>query len=363
MSKNLEEKVNFGIVRYANCWEDAHLLLHALKPTKGDRILSIASGGDNSFSLLCNDPEVVIAVDISLPQLHLIELKYCAIKLLERNEIISFLGFTPGEKRMDIFDKIKVHLSPAARSFWEGKLPDIKSGIIHSGKFEKYFQLFVRRILPLVHSQKTVNDLLAAKTAQEQVYFYNHKWNNWRWRILFKIFFSKILMGNLGRDKAFLAEVKVKVGPHIFNRAEQELQSVHAQQNGFLRYALTAGFGDWLPHYLRKEIFFSIKENIHKLQLQHAPLDRLLLTQKKFDCMNLSNIFEYMNPRVFKNTGTIIINSIAKKGRIAYWNLMVPRSLAVTFPENLLRENTSLLLKHDEGFFYDRFNLDVAHES
>lgn len=363
MSKNLEEQVDFGIVRYANCWEDADLLLDALKPKKGDRILSIASGGDNSFSLLCNDPEVVVAADISLSQLHLIELKSCAIKLLERNEIISFLGFTPGENRLGVFNKLKVHLSPAARSFWEGKLPDIKSGVIYSGKFEKYFQLFVRRILPLVHSQKTINDLLAEKTAEEQVYFYKHNWNTGRWRILFKIFFSKILMGKLGRDKAFLSEVKVKVGPHIFNRAAQELQSVHAQQNGFLRYALTAGFGDWLPHYLRKENFFLVKMNIHKLQLHHAPLDELLLTQKKFDCMNLSNIFEYMNPRAFKNTGTIIIKKIAKKGRIAYWNLMVPRSLAVTFPGNLSQENTSLLLKHDAGFFYDRFNLDVAHES
>lgn len=52
---------DFSFVRYANCWEDANLLIKSLLPTAGKRILSIASAGDNSLSMLVEGSEVVAA--------------------------------------------------------------------------------------------------------------------------------------------------------------------------------------------------------------------------------------------------------------------------------------------------------------
>ncbi|MFL5754490.1 MAG: DUF3419 family protein, partial [Bacteroidia bacterium] len=48
MKEQLTERVNFEFIRYANCWEDADVLLEGLAPKNGGRILSIASAGDNS---------------------------------------------------------------------------------------------------------------------------------------------------------------------------------------------------------------------------------------------------------------------------------------------------------------------------
>src|SRR5437773_3458117 len=64
----IEERARFGYVRYANCWEDANVLCDALEPAPGKRILSIASGGDNSFALAADGAHVV-AVDLSEAQL------------------------------------------------------------------------------------------------------------------------------------------------------------------------------------------------------------------------------------------------------------------------------------------------------
>lgn len=50
--KKIEERVRFDAIRYANCWEDADILMTALEPAAGKRILSIASAGDNSLALL-----------------------------------------------------------------------------------------------------------------------------------------------------------------------------------------------------------------------------------------------------------------------------------------------------------------------
>ena len=46
----IQNRAAFDLVRYANCWEDADILLEALAVKQGDRCLSIASAGDNSSS-------------------------------------------------------------------------------------------------------------------------------------------------------------------------------------------------------------------------------------------------------------------------------------------------------------------------
>jgi S-adenosylmethionine-diacylglycerol 3-amino-3-carboxypropyl transferase len=38
-STDKRNKVNFNILRYANCWEDADILLEGLQPQPGSKIL------------------------------------------------------------------------------------------------------------------------------------------------------------------------------------------------------------------------------------------------------------------------------------------------------------------------------------
>ena len=90
--KQLTEKVAFDLIRYANCWEDPEVLLQGLNAPPGSKILSVGSAGDNSFSLLTTDPELVVAVDVNQIQLHLIELKKVCFAQLSHAEMICFLG-------------------------------------------------------------------------------------------------------------------------------------------------------------------------------------------------------------------------------------------------------------------------------
>src|SRR5450432_1124947 len=101
-NEDLTNKVDFTIIRYANCWEDADILLQGLSPAEGNKILSIGSAGDNSFSLLTTNPEIVVAIDINKIQLYVIELKKAAIKKLNYEEALQFLGFTFCEKRIEL---------------------------------------------------------------------------------------------------------------------------------------------------------------------------------------------------------------------------------------------------------------------
>lgn len=356
MSKTLDQ-VRFDFIRYANCWEDAELLLHELNLAPEARVLSIASAGDNSFSLLSTGAREVVAVDLNPVQLYLIELKTAAIRQLNREAYLAFIGFRPSQHRQKVLAALSPLLSSKAQEYWARHQDQVLSGIVHAGKFEQYFQLFACKVLPLIHSKRKVEELLTEKTAEEQQQFYHKKWNNWRWKGLFRLFFSRWVMGRLGRDPAFLREVEVAVGQTIYQQAARQLAAVHASKNWMLRYALTGKFGTHLPHYVLEENYPKVKANLSKLTLMQGSVEDALKTGEKYDAFNLSNIFEYLPEQVAKKIGTELVQAAAPGARLAYWNLMVPRSLATMLPKHLQALGAAEY-PNDRGFFYRQFHLD-----
>lgn len=351
------QHVDFNLIRYANCWEDAGILSEALDIPKGGRILSVASAGDNSFSLLLKEPDLLVAVDVSEVQLFLVGLKKACIKNLEQAETLRFLGFTDGNDRKALFEKIRHDLSTEALEYWQDHFTQIEAGVIHQGKFERYFQFFVRKILPWIHTKKTVAALFKEKNAQEQQTFYRNTWNTWRWRLLFKIFFSRWVMGKFGRDPEFLKQVSLNVSDYIFGRAERELSGTQLFGNFILRYNLTAGFGTLLPHYLQPQNYERIKTQIDRLTLHKGFAEDAIAAYGSFDAMNLSNIFEYPDKEQFAGLAAKLHAGLNRGGKVAYWNLMVHRQLSDLFPESLrhLTDISETLKSKDKGFFYSNF--------
>lgn len=353
-------KVKFDLIRYANCWEDADVLLKALQVRPGGRVLSIGSAGDNSFSLLTQEPEIVVAADLSKVQLNLIELKKAAISELNREEYMAFVGFLPSNDRLETFQRIKQKLSEEARTYWNHFQELIEAGIIHQGKFEKYFRLFAHKILPLIHTPKRINGLFLPKNGVEQKAYYEQHWNNLRWRLLFRIFFGKMVMGRVGRDPEFLKQVDIPVSTFIFQMAEKELSHTKAQVNYMLYYTLNGVYGAGLPHYVREENYPKVKANLDRLHLFQGTAENALLQFPEISYMNLSDIFEYMNPELFGDVSGKLRDRSATDVRIAYWNLMVPREISQVLPRdfNLDKSLSEKLSEEDKGFFYRKFIID-----
>src|SRR5512136_3243505 len=98
-------------LRYAQCWEDADVLLEALDIRPGDVCLSIASGGDNTLAILSRGPERVIAVDRNPAQIACLELKVAAYRLLEYEEVRELLGSLPSWRREWLYRRVRSSLS------------------------------------------------------------------------------------------------------------------------------------------------------------------------------------------------------------------------------------------------------------
>lgn len=348
-------QVDHDYIRYANCWEDADLLLQSLGIEGGDKVLSVGSAGDNSFSLLTGDPEVVVAVDINPIQLNLIELKKAAFKGLEYQEFLAFLGFIESNDRLSLFRKVARYLDTDLKRFWAIRYEQIEAGIIYQGKFEKYFGTFKDRVLPFVHSRKRINGLFEAKDDALQAKFFTKKWNSIKWRGLFKVFFSKFVMGRLGRDPKFLDEVEIPVADFILNQAKNHLASKECQKNYFLDFILRGKFQIALPHYAREENFISIKNNVEKLETFEGYASDAFEKYQAFNKFNLSNIFEYMNIDTFENVVSEMVQAGVKGAKYAYWNLMVPRNMSTVYPK---LKRVDLGAYNDNGFFYSKFHIN-----
>ena len=203
MPSEAAARADFTSIRYAQVWEDADVLLDALDVRPGDTCLSIASAGDNALALLTKQPARVIALDLSPAQLACLALRVAAYRTLAHGELLELIGSRASDRRLDLYRRCRAGLDEDSRRFWDANQELVTRGIGSAGKFERYFALFRTRVLPLVHRRATVEALLAARSLDERRRFYERRWNTWRWRLLFRVFFSRFVMGRLGRDPEF----------------------------------------------------------------------------------------------------------------------------------------------------------------
>ncbi len=353
-------RADFSRVRYAQVWEDADVLLKALDVQPADTVISIASAGDNALALLGVGAERVVALDLNPAQLACLELRVAAFRELSHEELLVLIGSRPADaaRRNALFERCRPMLSSAVRSFWDAQPDAIAQGIGAAGKFENYFRLFRTRMMPLVHRRKTVDALLRGGSPEEREAFYEGRWNTWRWRLLFKVFFSRFVMGRLGRDPAFFKYVEGSVADRILARTRHALVALNPAENPYLHWILTGTHGAALPWALRAENFEKIRSRLdrlewHELSLE-AFLQRDLTAEKRVVKFNLSDIFEYMSAQ---NTAALLeqlANASAPGGRLAYWNMLAPRRRPESLASRLAphEDLEQALFANDKAFFY-----------
>jgi S-adenosylmethionine-diacylglycerol 3-amino-3-carboxypropyl transferase len=347
-------RTDFSGIRYAQCWEDADVLLSALEPGPGKRCLSIASAGDNTLALLSRDPVSVLALDLSPAQLACLELRVAAYRTLQYGELLELIGCVDSDTRPRLYQACRKNLSSSARSFWDDRLDLIAAGVGSVGKFEHYFRMFRERVLPLVHPRHTVRELLRPKSAEERRSFYRNRWNSWRWRLMFRMFFSRRIMGLLGRDPEFFRYVVGSVSERILKRTEYALTELDPAVNPYIHWMLTGRYEGALPAALREENFEPIRRNLDRLEWRCGSLEESLGHDQKFDCFNLSDIFEYMSPSSYEQLLQLIVSSARSGARLAYWNMLAPRRSPDSLATSLrpLAELSSKLFARDQAFFY-----------
>ena len=323
-----ENRVDFSLIRYSQCWEDTEVLLESLNIQENDICFGILSAGDNVFSMLAENPKKVVALDISFPQIALAKLKKEVFNSLSYEEMLEFMGVIKSDKRVETYDRIRENLDKEVKEYWDFNKEAIEKGIIHTGKFEKFFKIFREKILPFVHSKKRVEKLLEKKSRQERIEYYDKYWNNFRWKLMFKLFFSKYIVGKLGRDKEFFRYAEKNISEEMKERSRYALCEQNPYENPYINYILTGNYRkDCLPYFLRKENFDKIRKNLHKVEILKSSVEEYLdQIDFKIDKFNLSDIFEYMSAENYSKLMGKIYDNAENNTLLAYWNLIVERN-------------------------------------
>lgn len=357
MRSAIADAADFSGIRYAQCWEDADVLLRALDIQPGDTCLSIASAGDNTLAMLSRGPARVIALDLSPAQLACLELRVAAYRELAHAELLELIGSRPSGRRGELYRRCRTLLKPETRDFWDQRPQAVEGGIGGAGRFERYLALFRHAVLPLAHSQKRVAQLLRGGTRLEREGFYAEWWDTWRWRLLFRAFFSRFVLGRLGRAPAFFAQVEGGVAERFLARARHALTALDPAANPYLHWILMGRHAAALPGALRPECHEAIRRNLDRLEWRCQSLEDFLAggERLRIDRFNLSDVFEYVPRDHYHRVLESLVAAGRSGSRLVYWNLLAERRRPESLADRLrsLGDLAAHLHALDRAFFYD----------
>lgn len=340
-------------------WEDPESDRAALQIRPGETLLTISSGGCNTLSLLLDDPGHVYAIDINASQSHLLSLKCAAIRQFDAGDLAAFLGLTPCERRLEMFDALLPLPGPAASAYWQARRDVIAAGVAHQGRFERFLRRF-RSFLRLIQGKRRVERLFESKSAEEQRRYYNERWNTFQWRLLFRLAFNKRMLARRGLSADYFRfdDGSSSFADSFFKRAERAFCEIPIGTNYFLAQYLLGRYisTDAVPDYLKPDKLPIIRERLDRIEVITADAKMWLAGHPpaSIDAFSLSNICELMNGEDTAFTFEEVARAARPGARLCFRNLMVPRDVPAALASRIrLRES---LLQRDRSFVYSRVN-------
>jgi len=360
VSKKLSGSKVFRDILYAQCWEDPEMDRMAFDIKPCETVFSITSGGCNAIAFLIDDPAKVICLDLNKYQNYLLNLKLNAFKSLSYNELLEFLGVLHSEQRWYLYEKIRPSLPEKEQLYWNNKKTDINRGIIHCGRYERYMHL-LKNVTNLLIGRKVINKLFNAKSNEERVQLYEKKWDNFRWRLLCRIFLSRTF-ASLLFDKAFYKYLDQGFSFDQYYRsvAKKAVTVLPIKENYFLAYILLGNyFENNYPVYLKEENYELIKNRADRIEtVTSGCLDYFKsLSPDSISKFNFTNIFEWMSLEEFALMLRETIR-IAQNGAIlTYRNHLVTRTRPESLSGQIVPDNDLSLTLHnrDLSFIYKAY--------
>ena len=161
----------------------------------------------------------------------------------------------------------------------------------------------------------------------------------------------------------FSSAVFITLSGEIWKRAERAMSELPTDDNPYLRYTILGSFDGVLPHYAREENFERIRSRLDRLRFVQGAPSELAREDGGYDFLNLSDIFEYMGPDLFRGTVDELTSRSAPGAVYAYYNMMLPRALADVRPGSFTSdaERADSLFAENQAFFYGAYHVDVFH--
>jgi len=358
---NSNGQVQLSKLIFTHNWEDPAMDERALNIQEGDTVFTITSGGCNTLGFLRFNPAKVFCVDINPAQNHLMELKKAAFKKLDYETFSAFIGLKESGKRISFYNILRRELSKEAQQFWDENQSAIERGLIMNGRYERFVKI-AGRLLRILQGNNKTKTFFTLNSLNEQKIFFDSKWDNRRWRWIFKTMFNKKRLAKKGlvADYFHFDDGSSSFSESFYKRASHVMKDIPVQSNYFLQLYFLGHYADNenIPEYLKQENYASIEKNIQKVCPVSADSKYWLEQQpaNMFNAFALSNICELMDDKDTHKLFSEVIRTAKPGARIIFRNLMIPREVPED-QQNCIIKNEELskeLQQQDRSFVYGK---------
>jgi S-adenosylmethionine-diacylglycerol 3-amino-3-carboxypropyl transferase len=347
---------------YSACNEDTRSERVALAIGPEDTVVSIAAGGGRTLSLLAAQPARMIAVDRSVDQLHVLELKAVAMESLEHRELLRFLGVEPEPARLEIFEMLRGSLSPSARRYWDARPHVVEEGLLYAGRAE----VTARRFMGILRAGGLlawVEEWFEQRTLADQEAFLARAKGRLRLlELAIRLYCHPAVVFPLTRDHGFLRSSQGSIGRYMFDRILRWSRT-HLVRDSFALRLFYFGCYDPrgpLPIWLEPEGYARARKALSRLELQHARVEdyaKLVRTDGPLK-WSLSDVSAWMSERTFHD----LVRSLVLRGgpgsRLCARHFAVVRALPLDLRSRLdRREAVAREIDREDASVFWRFEV------
>jgi S-adenosylmethionine-diacylglycerol 3-amino-3-carboxypropyl transferase len=333
-----------GRISYSACNEDSHSELKALKLDPGKRVLCITAGGGRVLNLLHDRPREIVAVDVNPTQNHLLELKIAAMRALDYEPYLAFLGVRPARDRLKVYQGIKPDLSPEAQGYFDANPQIVKKGALYQGSLER-FLVHVARIVHVVRPF-WIKKLFSFEDIEEQRRFLDG-WDTRVWRFVVESLCRRSFLELFSRDPGFWRFVPPEVPLHrrIFDLIERYLGNHLARDSHLLQLVFYARYvyEPAMPIYLQAASYPRVREALKTTQIKQvtAPLTNVLsaAADASFDAYSIADVSSYLSEIDFGALMREIMRTAAPNARLCSRGIFVHRPLPPEFVSKVHRDH------------------------
>lgn len=174
----------FNTLNYTLANEDTTLEMNVLSENVR-HALAVAGSGARVLPLFAKNPEQLTCVDLSREQLLLTELRIESVRVLNREEFLSFWGYPPCLVNPQVRLKVlsELHISQECRSLFENIFKQLGwTSLLYVGRWERTFLKISQlcRVLLGEDSRK----IFAAEKFSEHLLYVTRDFSSFRWNAL-----------------------------------------------------------------------------------------------------------------------------------------------------------------------------------
>ena len=359
------ETALFGSLRYSCVWEDHRLLEEGLAVGPGDDVLSICSAGCNVLNLLLSQPRSLVAIDLNKAQTAQLRLKVAAARRLSWRQFVDFLGAGRAEVPQSLYPQVRPLLSAELRDYWDQNLHLVEQGLLRGGALEKYFEKFRTECIEPRVGRSELDRFLEMEDLGQQQEFFEEHFRSAGFREDFGRFFNRQGLSSTARHpEQFRFVTEQSIDQFFYDRFEFACTRLPAVSNFYLHFFLTSRYRDAerVPPYLRQQNWDLLRDGLDRLEIVDGSLSDHLrqVPAGTYSKANLSDLCEYLAWHEHRSLLIELVKKMRSGGRIAFWNLLVPRPVPRDL-SHLLRSRASLasrLWSKDRVWFYRSFHIE-----